>query len=160
MAIKKNVWTMLASLGGAGFVPKMPGTVGSLVSLPFIWGINHWPFIVSAICFSLMLPLAFYSAHRACLDWGTWDDQRVVIDETMGMWIACFGLLPTEWAWFGVAFLAFRIFDIIKPWPASFFDKRCKNGVGVVMDDVAAGIFALASVQILKLLLTGMAIFR
>ena len=151
---------MAASLGGVGYSPIAPGTAGSFVSLPLVWGASHLPALPSAILFIAMLCFSIVAAGKASVLWGKWDDQRIVIDETMGLWVACIGLQPSEFAWFGAAFLAFRLFDITKPWPASYFDRQVKSGVGVVMDDVAAGGWALLSLYAAKLLLTGSLLFR
>lgn len=145
-----KVWCWIASLGGVGFFPKMPGTMGSLVSLSLWWGLSYMGMgpIVYGLGFIAVFGVAVYAAERACGHWGQWDDQRIVIDELVGMGVACFGLRPHQYVWFVVAFALFRFFDIVKPWPANYFDRR-KSGFAVVMDDVVAGVYALAVVQIL-----------
>ncbi|MDE2336839.1 MAG: phosphatidylglycerophosphatase A, partial [Alphaproteobacteria bacterium] len=81
---------------------------------------------------------------------GTVDDQSIVVDEVAGVWIA--GIFAGHsiglWIWAG---LLFRLFDIWKPWPASFFDNRSKGGFDVMMDDVVAGLYALCGVAIAAL---------
>ena len=68
------------------------------------------------------------------------DPSKVVIDEWVGMWIALL-MIPNEWLWLGIAFLLFRIFDIIKVYPANRFE-RLPGGWGIMMDDVVAGLYA------------------
>lgn len=71
---------------------------------------------------------------------GTEDPKEVVIDELVGQWIAL-SILPTTITGFAIGFVAFRFFDVVKPWPVSFFDRKVKNAFGVMMDDVAAGLY-------------------
>lgn len=140
--------------------PVAPGTVGSLVSLPFFWLLSHQgpgPYLFSLSVFFI---LAVYAAHEAGRHWGAADDQRIVIDEGIGLGVACFGLAPHEWLFFAVAFGAFRLFDIVKPWPVSYVDRSWKNGFGVVMDDVVAGLYAWLLVFALRFALTGPSFFR
>ena len=68
------------------------------------------------------------------------DPSKVVIDEWVGMWIALL-MIPNEWVWLGIAFLLFRVFDIIKVYPANRFE-RLPGGWGIMMDDVVAGLYA------------------
>ena len=74
------------------------------------------------------------------------------MDEVAGSLVAFCGL-PLDWRWLVTAFVLFRVFDVVKPPPARFFDQKVHNGVGVVLDDVAAGLWALAAVHLLRLVL-------
>lgn len=127
-----------------------PGTWGSLGALPF--GI-----LLLAFGGPLMLILAsaglFYPGLRAAGHvieaTGDNDPKIVVVDEVIGMWIA---LIPAVLNPFSVilAFALFRLFDIWKPWPVSYFDRRIKGAMGVMLDDVAAGVMAALSLILLR----------
>ena len=86
--------------------------------------------------------------HRAGRIFGQVDSSRIVLDEVAGMLIAG-ALLPATTGTLAVAFLAFRVFDIVKPFPAGHFDRHVKNGIGVVADDLVAGIYANLVVRML-----------
>jgi phosphatidylglycerophosphatase A len=87
------------------------------------------------------------AAHRAGRYWGVADASPIVIDEVAG-YLLTMALVPFSWSAALAGFLLFRVFDILKPWPASAFD-RMKNGFGVVMDDLAAGVYAWAALRAL-----------
>ena len=76
------------------------------------------------------------------------DHGGIVWDEFMGFGITML-LAPSGWLWIGVGFLLFRFFDILKPWPISWFDRQVKGGLGIMLDDIVAGIFACLTLQIL-----------
>tara|TARA_E500000331_G_scaffold356323_1_gene414290 strand:- start:2847 stop:3164 length:318 start_codon:yes stop_codon:yes gene_type:complete len=78
------------------------------------------------------------------------DPGAIVWDEFVGMWIALI-IAPEGWSYLVLAFLLFRLFDIFKPWPVDYLDRNIEGGLGVMMDDVAAGIYALAVLQIIAL---------
>lgn len=142
-------WAWVASLGGVGYFPKVPGTMGSFVTLPVLWGVSHWGVGVYSLVSLILLPIAIVAAERAGQASQVADDQRIVIDESMGMAVACWGLAPQQWGLFAAAFGLFRLFDIVKPWPASYFDRQ-KHGFGVVMDDVVAGVYAAVGIGLLR----------
>ncbi len=74
---------------------------------------------------------------------GAHDPGAVVIDEVAGQWLVL-AVVPLEWWWFVLGFAVFRVFDILKPWPISWMDKHIKGGLGVMLDDMAAGIAGAA----------------
>ncbi len=115
--------------------------------MPLLWALSHLDLSIYGLIILLLIPFAIGAAHEAGLHWGHPDDPKIVIDESVGMGIAAFGLMPGEWLGWILAFIAFRLFDIVKPWPASYFDRCQKNGFGVVMDDVMAGVYALLLIQ-------------
>lgn len=128
----------LATTMGTGFFPLGPGTVGSLVAAAF--------FVVCPAALRIPLtPALLLVAWAGCEAgrklWGE-DPSRVTIDEVAGCWIACLAS-PGRWGLWGIAaaFLLFRVFDIAKPWPVSKLDEM-KSGLGILLDDIAAGIIA------------------
>lgn len=128
---------------GAGLSPRAPGTVGTLAALPFVALLqtlkpaHQWLAIVAL--FLVSVP----AVHRAGRILGVVDARQIVIDEVIGIAIALAGA-PFHMATVLLAFGLFRLFDIVKPWPASYFDRQVKNGAGVILDDVVAGLFARA----------------
>lgn len=142
-----NGWCWIASLLGAGYFPKAPGTVGSLLSVPLWWWLLETKGWYLAALF-LVAIVGAYAAKRAGLVWQSSDDSRIVIDEMLGTGIACWGL-SREIGFIALAFVFFRFFDIVKPWPAAYFDRK-HGGVAVMMDDAVAGLYAGLAVHIVK----------
>jgi phosphatidylglycerophosphatase A len=140
----------VASGAYLGFIPTAPGTFGSLLALPLLAalaGLGSSPAAVLALIIGITT-VAVPICARAGRIWGQTDSPRIVVDEICGMLIAG-ALLPlTPWT-LGLAFLAFRLFDIWKPFPASYFDRHVKNGFGVVADDLVAGVYANLVVRLL-----------
>ncbi len=134
---------VIATWFGSGYLPKAPGTWGSLAALPFAWGImliapGVFPILVASV-FLLLVGVWAASQHSATL--GEHDAGEIVVDEVVGQWIALAVAPFSPLGWF-TAFLLFRLFDVLKPWPISWIDKRVSGGWGIMLDDVVAGIFA------------------
>lgn len=142
----KEPSTLLATWFGCGLAPKAPGTWGSLGSIPPALLINHLggpPALILAIL--VVTLIGFWAADRYDKASGSHDNKSIVIDEVAGQWIALlpvFTLVGVSWTLTPLAFALFRFFDIVKPWPASFFDKRVKGALGVMADDIVAGLYA------------------
>ncbi|PLX89067.1 MAG: phosphatidylglycerophosphatase A [Desulfuromonas sp.] len=131
----------LSSNGGLGYVPFASGTFGTLAGIPcyFLLAQLPWPQVL-ALLIGLLL-LSFWICHQAGLIYGVTDDGRIVIDELIGYLITV-AFLPFSWHAALLGFFWFRLFDITKPPPANWFDRNIKNGIGVTLDDVAAGVYA------------------
>ena len=136
--------SLLATWFGSGLLPKMPGTWGSLAALPFAilivaWA-GTWGLLAAAVVATLV---GVWAAGVYAARSGQQDPQAVVIDEVAGQWLA---LVPVahDLRLYLVAFLAFRFFDIVKPWPAGRIDRELKGGWGIMLDDVVAGLYAAA----------------
>lgn len=131
---------------GAGYFPVASGTFGSLCALPFAFGLSllePWPWLAAI---ALYTAVAVVAAHRAGKLLGETDAKEIVSDEFAGQFITL-ALLPFTWQTAVVGFFLFRFFDIFKPWPASYFDKRVRNGFGTTFDDVFAGLYARLVMQ-------------
>lgn len=135
---------------GSGLSPVAPGTAGSLVALLPWLALRElpWPYCAAIIV------AAFALGVWAC-DWAVRtlkiaDPGAVVWDEFVGQWIALAPLLwwPRSVLWIFVAFILFRVFDIAKPWPVSWADRKIDGGLGVMLDDVIAGIYAALALLI------------
>ena len=129
----------LATGGGSGYSPYAPGTVGSFVALPLGWLLSHWPTGPSLVVVVTFSVAAIYVAHRAAALLNRADPRAVVIDEIAGVLVACLGL-RLSFSGCLINLLIFRIFDVLKPFPIGWMDRRLKGGVGIVADDLAAGL--------------------
>jgi phosphatidylglycerophosphatase A len=145
-----NGWVLLAAWGPCGYAPVAPGTFGTLGAIPLYLALSRLSagaYLVTLLAFAA---LSAYAADRAGRYWGLADASPIVIDEVAG-YLLTLALVPFSWPAALAGFVLFRIFDVLKPWPASALD-RVKNGFGVVMDDLAAGVYAWAALQALRLL--------
>jgi phosphatidylglycerophosphatase A len=130
----------LATLGGAGYLPLAPGTWGTAATLPLWWLLAHLGPLGYALALAGLLILAVLVAGPAQTLLGQVDHSAIVIDEAVGLLVAL-AWVPLNWTWVLTGFLLFRVLDILKPWPASWFN-RGNRGLDVVMDDVVAGVMA------------------
>ena len=140
----------LASGAYVGYVPVASGTFGSLLALPLLIALDRsgWSTAIVGALLVAGSALAMVIAGRASRIYGVHDSSRIVLDEICGMAIAGALMPPTIWN-LTLAFLVFRLFDIVKPFPAGYFDRDVKNGMGVVADDLVAGVYANLVVRIL-----------
>ena len=148
--------TVLSTWFWVGLLPKAPGTFGSLAALPFAWAIQTFLGPLALLAGALtVFAIGSWSSARYIRDFDHTDPGEVVIDEVAGQWIACLLIPPTMlWAWLA-AFVLFRIFDIFKPWPISLLDRHGRGGIGIMQDDVLAGLFAFALLQLFLMLFLG-----
>lgn len=139
----------LCSAGYAGFVPFAPGTVGSLVGLAVYVGLRSAgaPLVADLALLTLMFAIGVWSATVAERYFGLEDPGEVVIDEVVGMLVT---LVFTGAGWSGAiaGFFLFRILDIVKPYPAGRLE-RLRGGLGIMADDVMAGIYANVALRVL-----------
>jgi phosphatidylglycerophosphatase A len=139
----KDPWVWLATWFGLGFLRPAPGSWGSLGALPFgfaIYMIGGNTALIAGIV--IITYLGYRAADKFGKRTSTDDNSMVVVDEVAGQWIALLGtgMQPMMVA---LAFLLFRLFDILKIWPVSWFEKKLPGAMGVMADDIAAGIYAL-----------------
>lgn len=132
-----------------GYAPVASGTVGSAGAVVVYLFICRLSPLYYELLWIFLFVLSWAVAHSYFLGVGRDDPKEVVIDEAVGFLAAMF-LLPPTAGYIIAAFLLFRIFDIIKPWPAGYFDKKVKNGFGIVMDDVIAGVYANLILQVFR----------
>ena len=138
--------SLIATWFGSGLLPIAPGTWGSAAALPFaaaiVWasGPAAGPWVLLAASLLAFLVGLWASARyaEAC---GKDDPGPVVIDEVAGQWLT---LVPTglDPLLYLVGFFAFRVFDVLKPWPANWMDRALKGGLGIMLDDMVAGLYA------------------
>ena len=146
MNIKLKLAEFLGTVAYTGRLPIAPGTWGSLVAL-LAWYILK-PVMSDPLFLlinSVIFFIVFVVSEILLEEWDDTDPKAVVIDEWVGMWIALY-LVPHELVWGFVAFFLFRLFDILKPGPIQMMDDL-NSAIGVMMDDVVAGILALLVTQ-------------
>jgi phosphatidylglycerophosphatase A len=149
--------SLLATWFGAGLLPGAPGTWGSLAALPFAWAIatlfGPAALLVAA---AILFFVGWWAAEQVGRASGVADEGSIVIDEVAGQWLTL-SVAPASAAAYVLGFLLFRLFDITKPWPARAAERNLPGGLGVMADDIVAGVYAAA---LLYMLLTiGRALF-
>lgn len=155
----KRIATLIGTVMGVGYIRPAPGTWGSLVALPWAWLLHvlgGFPLLVLGVI------IAFFKGWWATKEMTQGSDDHdpseIVVDEVVGQWIALLPLSYAAWSmglntldmWPGwiAAFALFRLFDILKPGPVGWADRR-GDPLGVMLDDVIAGIFAALGVLVL-----------
>ncbi|ADH85068.1 phosphatidylglycerophosphatase A family protein [Desulfurivibrio alkaliphilus] len=139
---------LLATGFGLGRLPKAPGTWGTLAAFPVHWAIMGLSWQLYALSLAGIIVLAVIISGMAEKILDRPDPGMVVIDEVAGMLIALIAVPATFTAWL-LAFVLFRFFDILKPFPIRFIDRRCHGGLGIVLDDLLAGLYALGCIHLL-----------
>jgi len=142
---------LLSSWFGAGLMPGAPGTFGTLAALPLVIVVNYLGVVYVGISLIVIIPLALWSSGISQGLLAKDDPPEVVIDEVAGFLLTTF-LLPLSWLSISSGFVLFRVFDILKPFPIGMIDQRLKGGVGIVLDDLLAGVYANLCVRALLLL--------
>ncbi len=145
-SVWRNPVHFLAFGFGLGAAPVAPGTFGTLAALPFFWLMS--PLALPAyLAVLLVLGLVgIWLCHVTSRDLGVHDHSGIVWDEIVG-YLITLAAAPPGWEWLLAGFVLFRFFDILKPWPISWLDKQVHGGLGIMLDDVLAGIFAWAVLQ-------------
>lgn len=131
---------------GCGFLPKAPGTWGSIL------GVGLWLLVPDDLLWQIVVCtggflLGSWLVERVCQRYGVIDAPEIVFDEIVGVWIALIGV-PFDIGWLLYGFVWFRLFDILKPWPVDWADRSLKGGIGVMVDDVLAGLLALGVLNV------------
>ena len=137
---------------GAGLIPKAPGTAGTaagmLLAFP-LTGVPVWAgLLFVAAAFLVGIPIC----QGASKSLGVHDHGGIVWDEFVGIWLVLV-LVPFHWAWWLAAFVAFRFFDVIKPWPIGWLDRKVHGGFGIMLDDLIAALYAAALLILIGILL-------
>lgn len=143
-----NHWAHFLAFGlGSGAIPKAPGTFGTLAAIPpylaLAWLPLPWYLLVVAVAFGF----GWYLSEMVSRDMGVHDHGGIVWDEFVGFWVTMIAV-PLSWQTVIAGFLLFRVFDVLKPWPISWFDRRVHGGLGIMIDDVIAGVFAWVILQL------------
>ena len=138
---------VLVAVGfGSGLAPKAPGTAGTLVAIPLYLLMQPLPLISYLLIVTCLFIAGIWICTYAAEKFGVHDHPAIVIDEIVGYLITMIAA-PEGWPAIVVGFVLFRLLDAIKPWPVSWFDRNISGGIGIMLDDVIAGIIALAIIQ-------------
>lgn len=160
----KKINVLISTFFGYGYLTKMPGTITSLVTTVFIYvayeylGYSDLKF--SVIFFLLLFFYSFYAVKDSESEFKNKDPRQIVIDEVLGQAMPLILLLYLNQnnqlslqieIYYFLSFLSFRFFDIIKPFPVSYFDKNFKNYFGIIMDDIMAGFYSMLVIYLISL---------
>ena len=145
----RNPIHLLATGFGSGLAPRAPGTFHTLAGIP-PWLLLQqlpapWYWLVMVAAFAL----GVHVCGRTARDMGVHDHGALVWDEFVGLWLTL-AAAPVHWFWVVTGFVIFRVLDILKPWPIRWFDRNLQGGLGVMADDVVAGLLGLAMLHILQ----------
>lgn len=144
-----KIWWWLATWFGSGLAPKASGTAGSFAALPFAYAIqlyygNSGLFLASIIIFFI----GWWASNQYMEYYpDEHDPKQIVIDEVAGMWLLL-SIHPVTWYGYAAAFILFRFFDAVKPWPISVADRKIKGGFGVMFDDILAAVYPMFIIAI------------
>jgi len=146
-----RLFLLLATGFGVGNSPIAPGTLGTLIAIPVYYFLSEIPSPLYEITLIGFFFLSVWISENAETFFGKKDDQRIVIDEMIGFLITMLWI-PKTILFIIIGFILFRFFDILKPFPIRHLEKRLKGGFGVVLDDVAAGVYANIVLRLIYLL--------
>ena len=160
----KKMNILLSTFFGYGYLTKIPGTIASAATTVFLYiayevlGYNNLKF--SIIFFIFLFFYSFYAVKDSENEFEKKDPRQIVIDEVLGQSIPLILLLYLNQTsqisisieiYYILSFIFFRIFDILKPFPVSYFDKNHKNYFGIIMDDIMAGIYSMILIYLISL---------
>lgn len=141
---------------GSGMPRYAPGTFGTVGALVLLWvayvliGPVHWGWLALWLFFATLAGI--YICGRTAEDLGVHDHGGIVWDEFVGFWL-CMFMIPVTWQWLLAAFVLFRFFDIVKPWPIKWADRHVSGGWGIMLDDLIAALYVLIILHSARLLL-------
>ncbi|MFT6465019.1 MAG: phosphatidylglycerophosphatase A [Halopseudomonas sp.] len=148
----RNPIHFLAFGFGSGAIPKAPGTWGTLAAVPFVLIWQQLPLAGYVLVLVVATLLGIWLCDRTAKDMGVHDHGGIVWDEFVGLWLTML-LAPPGWLWLLAGFALFRLFDIWKPWPIGWVDRRVGGGFGIMLDDLLAGLMALLVLLAAELLI-------
>ncbi len=145
--MKKYTALCIATTFFSGLFPIAPGTVGAFIAVVVLWFLPPLSWLTLVIASAIFFVIGVWASDIAETEWGK-DPGKVNWDEVVGMMITVIALPAKHWIIYVAAFFAFRIFDIIKPFPVNRMEK-IKGGMGIMADDVMAGIYSNLVLQII-----------
>ncbi len=160
----KKINKLLSTFFGYGYLTKIPGTITSAVTTIFIYVayeiLEYKDLKFSIIFFILLFFYSFYAVKDSETEFQNKDPRQIVIDEVLGQSMPLILLLYLSQTnqinisieiYYIVSFIFFRFFDILKPFPVSYFDKYHKNYFGIIMDDIMAGLYTMMLIYLISL---------
>lgn len=133
---------------GSGLAPVAPGTFGTLAAMPLWWLCAQLPLVGYVLVTALVVAVGPYLCGKTSRDMQVHDHPGIVWDEFAGLLITMVAV-PVSWGAALAGFILFRLFDVIKPWPISWLDRRVQGGLGIMADDLLAGVYAALCLQIM-----------
>lgn len=131
---------------GAGLVPWAPGTAGTLAAVPLYLLLQPLPLGWYLAALAGLTLVGIWAVDKTQRELAAHDPGAIVWDEVLG-YLLTMAAAPPGWVWAAIGFALFRVFDIWKPWPIREVDRRVPGGLGVILDDLVAGLFALGVLQ-------------
>ncbi|HEY9182224.1 MAG TPA: phosphatidylglycerophosphatase A [Gammaproteobacteria bacterium] len=138
---------------GAGLLPRAPGTWGSVVALPAVWWLVDLPWSWRIGVVVAVIGAGIFICGESARRLGRHDDQRIVLDEISGVLLTGLAVTEKSLVLLALVFVFFRFFDIAKPWPIRDVDHSLKGGLGIMLDDLIAAVFAAACVVTIEVVL-------
>jgi phosphatidylglycerophosphatase A len=138
---------------GTGLSPWAPGTVGTALAIPFAWLMFGWPMAWRIAAVAVVVVGGIFVCGQSAKRLGVHDHPAIVLDE-IAAFLALALIVPRNAVWFVSAFILFRFFDIAKPWPIREMDHSLGGGLGIMLDDLMAALFAAGCLWIVRNLQT------
>ena len=151
-SVWRNPIHFLAFGLGIGAAPRAPGTFGTVAGLLIYVLLPSMSVPAYLLFLALTFAFGVWLCGRTAADIGVHDHGGIVWDEFVGLWLTLF-MAPPGLVWLALGFLLFRVFDVLKPWPIAWCDKYVEGGLGIMIDDVLAGLMALACLQLIAALI-------
>jgi phosphatidylglycerophosphatase A len=142
----KDPVVLLAVGFGSGLTPKAPGTAGTVLAVPLYMLMQPLPLVTYLLITTCLFIAGIWICTYAAEKLGVHDHPSIVIDEIVGYLITMIAA-PAGWLPVLIGFVLFRLLDALKPWPISWFDRNINGGLGIMLDDVVAGIIAMMLIQ-------------
>jgi phosphatidylglycerophosphatase A len=144
----------LVALGfGTGLSPVGPGTAGTLLAVPLALALLQLPLIVAIVIVAIAFVAGIWITGKSAGRLGVHDHSGIVWDE-IAAFLALALVMPAGWLWLAAGFVAFRFFDIVKPWPIRDLDHRLSGGLGIMLDDLAAAIYSAVLLRLFEYIAT------
>jgi phosphatidylglycerophosphatase A len=160
----KKINILISTFFGYGYLTRIPGTVASFVTTIFIYiafeHLGYTDLKFSIIFFIFLFLYSFYAVKDSESEFENKDPRQIVIDEVLGQAMPLILILYlsqknqlslTIEVYYALSFIFFRFFDILKPFPVSYFDKNFKNYFGIIMDDIMAGLYSMLLIYLISL---------
>lgn len=150
--VPRSVWQkpsyFIAFGFGSGAVPFAPGTFGTLMAIPFYLAMQSLSHLMYLFLVVIITIASMWLCDKVTKEINVQDHSGMCLDEIVGYLVTMYAA-PHGFIWIALGFLLFRLFDIWKPWPISYIDKHVHGGIGIILDDVLAGIYSLIILQLL-----------
>jgi phosphatidylglycerophosphatase A len=138
---------------GAGLAPYAPGTAGSVVGVIAAWWLLDLPLVARVGIVLVVIAAGIWICGESARRLQRHDDQRIVFDEIAGVLLTSLAVVEKSLLALALVFVFFRIFDILKPWPIRDVDHSLRGGLGIMLDDLIAAVFAAVCVATIRVLL-------